>query len=90
MTLPKCPYCGTVNRLKNVVDSCHLSMTVGLHKKGNTRNIYLCPECGEEFEAFQKNIDTCRPVDLLMQRRFQYCRWNMDYYDMEDWLSEDR
>lgn len=72
-----CPYCGEINKKCNIIDTGHIRLT-GMSRKGNTRNIYLCPECGEVFEAFQKDKYLLKPVDKFFDRKFQYCRGNLE------------
>jgi len=76
MSKIKCPYCREVNNPENIIDTGHLRLK-GMSKKGNTRNIYLCPECNEVFEGFQKVKYTLLPVDRYFDRKFQYCRGNL-------------
>ena len=73
----KCPYCQEEQKVSNIIDCGHLSLSK-MSKKGNTRNIYLCPFCNEVFEAFQKQERLVMPVDLYFKRRFQYCRGNLE------------
>jgi transcription elongation factor Elf1 len=80
-----CPYCGEENKKTNIIDEGHLSLEK-MHKKGNTRNVYLCPECGEVFEGHQKNERLTKPVDIWFDRPFQYCRGNME---TNIWYEED-
>jgi transcription elongation factor Elf1 len=79
----KCPYCGEENKKVNIIDEGHLRLT-GMSKKGNTRNIYLCSECGEVFEGFQKNEFFSKSVDIYFNRKFQYCRGNLEKADLWD------
>jgi len=75
--LAKCPYCGSENKKTNIIDKGHRNLE-NMHKKGNTRNIYICSECGEVFEGFQKYKYTQIPVDTFFNRKFQYCRGNLE------------
>ena len=81
MAKATCPYCGEKNKQTDIIDEGHLHLD-DMHKKGNTRNIYLCPGCGEVFEGFQKNQYLAKPCDVFMDRRFQYCHGNVpDIWD---------
>ena len=76
MKLAVCPYCSEPCQRKYIIDKGHLS-TKNMQKTGNTRNIYLCPECNEVFEGFQKNKYIDKPLDTRFNRKFQYCHGNM-------------
>jgi uncharacterized C2H2 Zn-finger protein len=41
-----------------------------MSRKGNTKNIYLCPECGEVFEGNKKLGDFVEPVDMYFNRAY--------------------
>ena len=73
----KCPYCGEQMKKENIFDVGHMRLDK-MKQKGNTRNVYLCPECNEIFEAFQKRERLLMPVDRYFDRKFQYCHGNLE------------
>ena len=84
MSKLSCPYCGEDIKPKNIIDEGHMRLT-GMKKKGNTRKIYLCPECGEVFEGFQHIDNYSMPVDMFYNRKIR--KINEGYYtdDQEDY-----
>jgi len=85
----ECPYCRAQNQKKNIIDTGHKNIHEELSKKGNTQNIYLCPECNEVFETFQSITKLRRSVDIFMNRKFQYCRGNIPDIYTNDVYDED-
>jgi uncharacterized C2H2 Zn-finger protein len=69
MAYVSCPYCDTINKDRNIIDVGHSSLK-NMSRKGNTKNIYLCPECGEVFEGNKKLGDFVEPVDMYFNRAY--------------------
>jgi|GEM_PF-3916186 len=74
--MTNCPYCDTKNNNTNIIDTGHLHLNA-MGKKHNTRNVYLCRECGECYEAYQGRKRFEMSVDRFFDREFQYCRGNL-------------
>jgi hypothetical protein len=49
----------------------------------NTRNVYQCAECGEEYESCARREDYTKPVDRFFERPGQYGRER--FYDAYYW-----
>lgn len=72
MPASTCPFCGAGNGPGQVVDKTHRSMKK-MYRPKNTRNIYQCAECGEEFLSGQTaDSNHTKPVDAYFKRPGQY------------------
>ena len=64
----------------NIIDVGHLRLD-NMDRAGNTRNVFLCPECLEVYEAHQKQDDLLVPVDKFFKRNYQYSIKNLQFVE---------